>query len=133
MKRLLKALVFVASAACLVAAEEKQADAPIQIHGRLSLANGNPGFRIWIVGTKRILGVAESPPEEPLMPAKLVEVARKNLVFGDFTVVPLTKDEPGVMRMVRVIRAEHLVITDGNLQVIQRIETPVAQKASQAQ
>jgi hypothetical protein len=54
------------------------------------------------------------------------------LVFGDFTVVPLTKDEPGVMRMVRVIRAEHLVITDGNLQVIQRIETPIAQKASQA-
>lgn len=131
MKGFLAALIFLAGSACIAAAEEKQADAPFRIHGRLSLYNGNPGFRIWIVGTKRILGVAESPPEQPLMPAKLFELARENLVFGDFTVVPLTKDEPSVMRMVRVIRAERIVITDGSLKVIRRIETPIAQKANQ--
>ena len=125
MKRALTFLIFFAASACFGAAEEKQADAAFQVHGRLSLYNGNPGFRIWIVGTKRILGVAESPPEEPLMPAELFELARENLVFGDFTVVPLTKDEPGVMRRVRVIRAERLVITDGSLRVIRRIDTPI--------
>ena len=133
MRRLFAALLLLASSACIVAAEENSADATFQVRGRLSLYNGNPGFRIWVVGTKRILGVAESPPEEPLMPTKLFELARgENLLFGDFTVVPLTKDEPGVMRMVRVIRAERIVITDGNLKVIRRIETPIAQSANQS-
>jgi hypothetical protein len=121
MKALLSVLFLVVAASCCGAAEEKPAGSAFQVHGRLSLANGNPGFRIWIVGTKRILGVAESPPEQPLMPSKLFDLARENFVFSDFTVVPLTKDEPGVMRMVRVIRAEKIVVTDGSLQVIRRI------------
>lgn len=106
--------------------EDQPAGPGFQVHGRLSLYNGNPGVRIWVVGTKRILGVAESPPEVSLMPAKLGELVQDQVfVFGDFTVVPLTKDEPGVMRMVRVIRAERLVITDGNLNFIRRMEGPL--------
>src|ERR1700754_4715838 len=27
------------------------------VHGRISAANGNPSIRIWVVGTKRMLGV----------------------------------------------------------------------------
>jgi hypothetical protein len=133
MKRWLIALVLLVGFSGAAAAEEKHAGKAFQVHGRMSLYNGNPGFRIWIVGTKRILGVAESPPESPLMPAKLFELARQeHLVFGDFTVVPLTKDEPGVMRMVRVIRAERIVITDGSLKILQRIDTPIAQRANKA-
>jgi hypothetical protein len=132
MKALLTALVLSGSALCFGAGEEKPAGPAFQVHGRLSLYNGNPGFRIWIVGTKRILGIAESPPEEPLMPAKLFDLARgENLIFGDFTVVPLTKDEPGVMRMVRVIRAERIVITDGSLNLIRRVSEPIAQTPNQ--
>jgi len=101
------------------------------VHGRLSLANGNPGFRIWIVGTKRILGVAEFPPEEPLMPSKLRELALgEQFVFADFTVVPLSKEEEGVMRMVRVIRAEQTVITDGSLKFIRRISERIEEENS---
>ncbi|MBL9201735.1 MAG: hypothetical protein JNL39_14590 [Opitutaceae bacterium] len=92
----------------------------------MSLYNGPPGFRIWVIGTKRILGITESPLENPLMPEKLLELARAgNLVFGDFTVVPITKDEVGVMRRVRLVRAERVVVTDTNLAVIRRIDTPI--------
>ena len=132
MKALFSALALIVAASCCFGAEENPAGPAFQVHGRLSLANGNPGFRIWIVGTKRILGVAESPPEQPLMPSKLFALARDNLVFADFTAVPLTKDEPGVMRMVRVIRAEKIVVTDGSLKVIRTIDTPIAQRANKA-
>ena len=99
-----------------------------KVHGRLSVYCGNPSCRIWIVGTKRILGVAESdPPEAVLMPAKLRELfAPERLIFGDFTVLPLTKDEAGVMRMVRVISAENIVIADDRLQFIRRVVEDVA-------
>lgn len=60
------------------------------------------------------------------MPSKLSTLLTTgNLIFGDFTVLPLTKDEEGVMRMERVIAAENLVITDGNLEVIGRIEEKI--------
>ena len=103
---------------------EKVPVAPsFKIHGRLSVYNGNPGCRIWIVGTKRILGVAESdPPEVSFMPEGLRQIlATDNLIFADFTVVPLTKDEPGVMRMVKVTAAQNVVITDGQLKFLRRV------------
>jgi hypothetical protein len=132
MKALIAFLISLA-AVCTGAVEENSAGQAFQVHGRLSLYNGNPGFRIWIVGTTRILGVAESPPEVPLMPSKLRDLMREeSLVFGDFTVLPLTKDEPGVMRMVRVIRAERIVVTDGSLKVIRRIDAPIEKDANQA-
>jgi hypothetical protein len=33
-------------------------------HGRLALYNGNPGWRLWKIGTKRILGVYSGPDSE---------------------------------------------------------------------
>jgi hypothetical protein len=108
-------------------------NAPIRVHGRLAFYNGSPCCRIWVVGTKRILGVAELPPEKSLLPEKLSELLQwENLIFGDFTVVPLTKEESGVMRLVRVIRVENTVITGGNLKVIRRIGTPIAEEPNKS-
>ena len=60
------------------------------------------------------------------MPSKLSALLTPgSLIFGDFTVVPLTEDEEGVMRIVRVIAAENLVITDGNLEVISRVKEKI--------
>lgn len=100
-----------------------------KVHGRLSVYNGNPSCRIWIVGTKRILGVAESaPPEVSFMPERLRQIlTTENLIFADFTVVPLTKDEAGVMRMVRVIAAENIVVADGQLRFIRRVPERIEQ------
>lgn len=114
-----------------VAAEQQAAGAAFTVHGRLAVYNGNPGCRIWVVGTKRILGVAETlPPETSFMPAQLRELLAQGdqLVFADFTVVPLTVDRPGEMRMVRVIRADRVVVTDGNLKLIRRIVGPIEDK-----
>lgn len=94
-----------------------------KVHGRLSVYNGTPSCRIWVIGTTRILGIAERDPSETsLMPEALRNLVTTNeFFFGDFTVVPLTPDEPGVMRMVRVVAAENLVVTDGRLQFLQRV------------
>ena len=77
--------------------------------GRPSLFNGNPSLRIWRIGTKRILGVHEiineTTGEEPCIPENLKKAINDNFsieVYGEFTVCPLTKAEPGVMQMVCV-------------------------------
>lgn len=92
------------------------------VHGRLSTSCGTPGCRIWVIGSKRILGVAESGQENSFMPVKLQALlSTENLIFGDFTVVPLADDEPGVMRPVCVTAAKNLVITDGRLRFLRRV------------
>jgi hypothetical protein len=77
--------------------------------------NGTPTFRIWIVGTRRLVGVKEveagDDPNLPLMPSSL---SRKTggfdfEVFGDFEVCPLSKLREGEMQSVCVESASHLV------------------------
>lgn len=104
----------------------------ITVHGRLSLYNGTPSFRIWVIGTKRILGVSQAPPEIPYMPIQLERlVTWENFVFGDFTIVAQTKDTPGEMRMVRIVSARNLVITDEKLAFIRRVDGEIAEERTQ--
>ncbi len=71
-----------------------------KVRGRLSSWNGNPTFRIWPVGTKRIIGVRE----EFDLPPELNNVLGHfdDEVFAEFEVCPLTKDKPGTMQIVCV-------------------------------
>jgi hypothetical protein len=72
------------------------------VHGRLSWWNGSPAARIWIVGTKRMLGVSdghslggfEQMPEDVLK--KLAWGAN---VFGDYEFCPFTESKAGVMQL----------------------------------
>jgi hypothetical protein len=86
------------------------------VHGRLFAANGAPTFRIWRIGTRRILGVVgrdETGEAQTILP----EAVRKLIVsdafdievFGDYHVCPLHKDHLGWMRFVRLDRARNLV------------------------
>src|SRR6185437_1974239 len=72
-------------------------------HGRLSFYNGTPAYRIWKIGTKRLLGVYSGPGSEklnpldnenPELPANLA--ARYHTlgtaVFADFEVCPLAPE-----------------------------------------
>lgn len=71
------------------------------IRGRLSLYNGNPGFRIWIVGTNRMLGVV--PSECEIMPEDLLNIFKTNVnakVFADFEICPFTAEKEGHMQFV---------------------------------
>ena len=81
-------------------------------HGRLSTQNGI-GVRIWLIGTKRSVGIDGELPkvlqdlEEPYMRLDLEE---HSYIFGDFTICPLEIDRPGHMRHVRLVAAEKLVV-----------------------
>lgn len=87
------------------------------VRGRLHFANGNPALRMWIVGTKRLLGVRDD--EDLIVPANLAKClvpdsgdAFERTTFGDFVVCPFTADRPGRMRMVCIESAANLVIQD---------------------
>ena len=72
----------------------------VLVHGRLRAYNGNPTFRIWPVGTKRLLGVTGAHPGEgPIMPGDLGASFHRD-IYADFAVCPFTKEVPGVMQRV---------------------------------
>lgn len=103
--------------------------------GRLAVYNGNPGWRIWKIGTKRILGVYSGPDSEridpldnehPEFPANLdrayeAEYQRKikakepdaewpDTVFADFEVCPLEPEHPGWMQSVCIESAKNIFL-----------------------
>jgi len=85
-----------------------------KVHGRLSAWNGTPTLRIWIVGTKRILGIHGEDSDSPSLPDNLTRLPGTffdNPVYGDFEVCPLTKYRPGVMQIVCIKSASNLVWT----------------------
>jgi hypothetical protein len=104
-------------------------------HGRLRLYEGNPAFRMWKVGTKRILGVYSGPGSEsydaldnehPELPANVdraydAEYKRKAAlkdsdaglpepVFADFEVCPLEPERKGQMQSVCIESAKNIVL-----------------------
>jgi hypothetical protein len=85
------------------------------VHGRLSVWNGTPSLRIWIVGTRRILGVSEwrmAEMERDLLPANVWAAFGDDppgrQLFGDFLVCPFARERPRRMQMVCVARATRL-------------------------
>lgn len=112
-RHLLWALLFLAPAA---EAATSCRDSPLlqgacfEIRGRLELANGNPGWRIFQPDSRRVLGVMDAlrssasresgglPPG--VMRAAMQSRLPNNAVRARFKVCPLTRDIPGHMRIV---------------------------------
>lgn len=87
------------------------------VHGRLFASNGNPAVRIWVVGTKRILGIdADEDLSLDQLPANVrgLWLPTGNLfnasVYGDFRVCARKPQRPGVMQMVVVTHASRLYL-----------------------
>src|SRR5262249_24406943 len=88
-----------------------------KVHGRLSSYNGNPAFRIWVVGTNHLLGVSswwiKSGEKElpdniyPLLPSS--DFISQTAIFGDYEVCPLTEEHTGWMQSVCIKSASYLV------------------------
>jgi hypothetical protein len=78
------------------------------VRGRLSTANGAPTFRIWPVGTRRLLGVRGDVLPECLRP----HVGFDRDLYADFVVCPLTRERPGHMRAVCVASAANMTVRD---------------------
>jgi hypothetical protein len=88
-----------------------------RVRGRLTAYNGNPTFRIWVVGSNRLLGVMgrdwrETEAGDMLPPhvrSALGSRPFETRVFGDFEICPLTRERPGWMQMVCIASAPRLV------------------------
>jgi hypothetical protein len=95
-----------------------------RVHGRLSVYNGTPSCRIWIVGTNRILGVREAEKECPI-PADLFQILKEDLndrlIYADFVVSPLPEYREGVMQIVIVESAENVVVTKRDMRFLKRL------------
>jgi hypothetical protein len=97
---------------------------PQTVHGRLSYSNGTPSCRIWIVGTKRILGAAQSDDETPSMPKELHRLMTwEREIFADFVIEPLTPYKKGVMQQVRVVSASKIVVTENDKVILRKDKT----------
>jgi hypothetical protein len=97
----------------------------MRVHGRLSVYNGNPSCRIWIVGTKRILGIREFEEECPIpveLHRILAEDVNDRLIYADFIVRPLTEQKDGVMQIVQFESAENIVVTTRDRQFLRKID-----------
>ncbi len=93
----------------------------LTVHGRLTYCNGNPSSRIWIVGTKRMLGVRDSDVETADIPKELRDLMSWDReIFADFVVEPLTPYKVGVMQMVRVVSAAKIVVTEKEKIVVRK-------------
>jgi hypothetical protein len=84
-----------------------------QVHGRLRLTNGSPGVRLWVIGTKRVLGVGTLEDDENnIMPVKVSSqfLNTATQIYADFLVCPFEKDIPGKMRMICIESAKNMIV-----------------------
>jgi hypothetical protein len=87
------------------------------VHGRMSLANGTPSVRIWVIGTHRVLGVVQQDESFENLPAAIRAVWSTKGddaiwatdLYGDFRVCALTARRSGRMQMVVVTSGTRLV------------------------
>ena len=103
--------------------------------GTLRLYNGNPTYRIWRVGTKRILGVLCD--EDPIVPANLESALSEDSnaswhrdFSGDYEVCPFTASKPGWMQFVCVEKVSSLLVYDKLLKHIVKDERRAVSRAS---
>ena len=91
------------------------------VHGRMSFANGTFSYRIWVIGTHRMLRVLDAKGlhlddtdalPEPL--ATRLRPYRKDVwgqdIFADFKVCAVTPTRPGVMQSVTIAGASKVRI-----------------------
>jgi hypothetical protein len=102
---------FAAAGAC--ATSPKRVGACFTVHGRLALWNGAPAFRIWPVGTKRMLGVngADDDPDAAIpIPDAVAKLRATDMtqVYGDYRVCPFSRGRPGHMQFVCIDGATNL-------------------------
>ena len=83
-------------------------DSCFSIRGRMGAYSGSPSYRIWIVGTNRLLGVTQSHGcTVPALLDSLIGVQDK-FVFADFVVRPVSPEEAGAMRFVCIASATRI-------------------------
>lgn len=84
------------------------------VHGRLTLYNGTPGLRIWLIGTHRLLGVMNDGDTDDVLPLpeniRNVNLAHGDSIYGNFLVCPFEEQKPGEMQGVCIESVKNYVI-----------------------
>ena len=82
-------------------------------HGRLSSQNGI-ALKIWLIGTKRVVGLDNDSEQLPAPLPKYLEMTSPDhsYIYGDFEICPTEHDTPGHLRRACVRGAEKLVVQD---------------------
>ena len=85
------------------------------VHGRLTFGNGTPAYRIWPVGSTRMLGILDArgnAESDNVIPSKILAHLRPqpnpDALWGDFTVCPMAQKRSGWMQMVCIQDAAHV-------------------------
>jgi hypothetical protein len=95
----------------------------IWTRGRIQLGNGTPSYRLWKVGTTRLLGIYSGPSvdrdsldnEDPEFPANVQRVWQDRIgrtLWADFEVCPLERERTGFMQASCVESAQNIFIQD---------------------
>lgn len=83
--------------------------------------NGTPAYRLWKMGTNRLLGIYSGPsvnrwgldneaPEFPANVQRALDDGMWNRIYADFEVCPLEEEKPGHMQAACIESAKNLVI-----------------------
>jgi hypothetical protein len=84
------------------------------VHGRLTRGADTVRLWLWLVGTKRMLGVTAGPrlddADDPIWPQNLKFVHGDEAIYGDFEVCPFTPERKGEMQLVCIESASHFVV-----------------------
>jgi len=114
MKRLCLAVVTLLIASVVAQSQKvtcknnpKIVEACYSIRGVLFYANGAPSTRIWVVGTKHILGVHDEEDGMPEYISKLIPNFNDE-VHGNFFVCPYSKKQLGHMQSVCIESGKNL-------------------------
>jgi hypothetical protein len=91
--------------------------------GRFQYYNGTPSYRLWKIGTRRLLGVYSGPSvwtgdpairdnEDPELPAEVTKLYSSPFgqVFADFEVCPLEPERAGFMQAVCIESAKNIYV-----------------------
>lgn len=79
--------------------------------GRIRVYNGSLIFRLWRIGTKRLVAIV--PDEDPIMPeAVKQEIEFSADVFGNFVLCPFTAEAPGVMQLACIASASDVRVVE---------------------
>jgi hypothetical protein len=80
------------------------------IRGRLDLWNGGTPVQIWVVGTRRRLGVEDPVPAEVTRLLDQADDRWAISIFGDYRVCAVTRSRPGHRQSVKIVGADRLEV-----------------------
>ena len=91
--------------------------------GRLGVYNGNPSFRVWRIGTTRIIGIHSGPDaqrgdpedgEHPELPPNIVKLVDQlvdgHRIFADFEICPFAPQRRGEMQFGCIESARNVIL-----------------------